>query len=161
MKINIIAAVSDNGVIGKNGALPWHIPEDMKRFRELTTGNTVVMGRKTFESLGSKALPDRVNYVLTSAIDAFFMRMYISKVTYCKTFNVLLREIKLENKNAWIIGGENIYKEFMPHAQRMYITRVHQTIENGDAFFPEIDLNIWHLEHVEKHDGFDFEVYSK
>lgn len=162
MEINIIAAVSDNNVIGKDGKLPWHIPEDLKRFKKLTLGHTVVMGRKTFESLGSKPLSDRVNCVISETLnDVVCLGMQFFAFVYDNIQQFLDEQKEIDDEVVWIIGGSNIYREFMPHAQRMYITRVHQTIEDGDAFFPEIDLNVWHLEHFEKHNGFDFEVYSK
>ena len=125
--VNIIAAISNNGVIGKDNKLPWHLPADLKHFKELTTGHTVVMGRKTFESIG-KPLPSRTNVVLTR--DRSFKH---DGVLVTHDFSAI-HKIKGE---VFIIGGSAIYELFINEADRLYITRIHATI-HGDTHFPYI-----------------------
>lgn len=123
--ISIIAAVSLNNCIGVNNSIPWKIKEDMQLFKKLTTNNTIIMGRKTFESIG-KPLPNRKNIVITS-----------SKIDGIETYNSLKES--LNNKdNIFLIGGSKIYLEGMKYANKMYITLVNKVVE-GDTFFPFID----------------------
>ena len=127
----MIAAVAKNGVIGQGGALPWHLPEDMKHFRALTTGHAVIMGRKTFESIG-RPLPKRRNIVITRARDRL--------ITGCEVANDLLSAVALaESDDAcpFIIGGAAIYREAMHLATRLYLTEVDRDVE-GDVYFPAV-----------------------
>ena len=128
--VSIIAAVSENGVIGVDNKLPWYIPEDLKRFKKLTKGNTVIMGRKTYESIG-KPLPDRVNIVVSRNKDLV--------IPGCLVVNSVTQAIrKADNdKDVFIIGGGEIYNSGIIHAKRIYLTKVHQEVE-GDTKFPEI-----------------------
>lgn len=137
-KISIIAAVSDNMVIGKCNKLPWHISADLKRFKALTTGSAVVMGKRTFESLPNGPLPNRKNIVVTSMLsdgvcDGFYESESIEEAL----------ELCEKEENVFIIGGGSVYKQTISIADVMHITWVHADI-SGDAFFPEIDFNIWH-----------------
>lgn len=125
--VNIIAAISNNGVIGKDNKLPWHLPADLKHFKELTTGHTVVMGRKTFESIG-KPLPSRTNIVLTR--DRSFRHDGILVTHDFSTIHKIKGEV-------FIIGGSDIYELFINEADRLYITRIHAVI-HGDTHFPYI-----------------------
>ena len=138
--INIIAAVSKNGVIGSNGKIPWNIPEDMKFFKKMTTGNVVIMGRKTFESIG-KALPERFNIVVSSSKESFqgavSSKSFKQAVTLAKTY------AKENNCEIFIIGGETIYRQGLEYADRLYITRVDGNFD-GDACFP-------HFENLKEH----------
>ena len=133
--ITIIAAVSDNGVIGIENQLPWKLPADFKHFKETTLHSTVIMGRKTFESIG-KPLPDRINIVITRDTHKFF--------TGCITVHSLEAAIAKAdtNKNIFIIGGEEIYKQSMDISDELNLTVVHGTFE-GDAHFPKVDLRKW------------------
>ncbi len=147
MIVSLIAAVSDNGVIGKDNALPWRIPEDLKRFKALTTGHTIVMGRLTFESIG-KALPRRRNIVLTSnpswsGEDADRAHSLSDAVAMASVAN----ETEL-----FIIGGERVYRDALERADRVYLTRVSGDFE-GDAFFPEFDLSQFDEVEKEEHAG--------
>ena len=128
MKLCIIAALSQNRVIGRNGTLPWHIPEDLQRFKLQTLGNTVVMGRKTFESLGSP-LPQRRNIVISS-----------HPLSTAETFPTLQAALAvLQNEDTiFVIGGERLFHEALPIADELRLTLVHATVE-GDAFFPEYE----------------------
>ncbi len=137
-KISIIAAVADNYAIGKNNKLLWHLPADMKHFKDMTTGHAVVMGKRTFESLPNGSLPNRKNIVLTSILEGNFDKYYEA---------VSLRDaIELcENEDeVYIIGGATIFKQALeyPGVDTMYITWVHEEFE-ADAFFPQFDKDEW------------------
>lgn len=122
--INIIAAVSLNNCIGVNNSIPWKIKEDMQLFKKLTTNNTIIMGRKTFESIG-KPLPNRKNIVISS-----------SKIENIETYKSLEESLNNDG-NIFLIGGSKIYQEGMKYANKMYITLVNKVVE-GDTFFPFI-----------------------
>ena len=133
--LTLIAAVADNGVIGRDGDLPWRLPEDLKRFRRLTTGNTVLMGRKTWVSLG-RPLPDRANWVLTR--DAAF-----TAPEGVRVFRDLAAALAAPPQGELlVIGGAELYRQALPQAGRLELTRVHATVP-GDTFFPEIDAAQW------------------
>lgn len=135
--VSIIVAIARNGVIGDKNALLWHIKEDMRFFRTTTSGHAVIMGRKTFESLGSKPLPKRTNIVITRS-DRNFDGAF--------TAHSLQEAIAMVEDNAeiFIIGGAQIYAEALSCVDRMYITRVDRDYE-GDTSFPEIDFSQWKL----------------
>ena len=141
--ISIIVAVSDDWGIGKDNQLLWNISEDLKRFKRLTTGNTVIMGKKTWESLPRRPLPGRTNIVLTDdpeeiidgSITAYSIEDALSK---CK-----------KGEEIFVIGGGSVYRQFMPVADRLYITHIHKKAP-ADIYFPEIDLKIWEV--AEKED---------
>lgn len=132
MKINIIAAVARGNVIGKDNKLPWHIPGELKRFKEITMGHPIVMGRKTFESIG-RPLPGRENVVLTRNKDykQEGVTIYNSPIPLCYHFNDTDEEL-------FIIGGEDIYKMFLLMADKLYLTQIDEYYE-GDVFFPEVE----------------------
>ncbi|MBR2436631.1 MAG: dihydrofolate reductase [Alistipes sp.] len=142
--VSIIVAIAQNGTIGDKNSLLWHIKEDMRFFRTTTSGHAVVMGRKTFESLGSRPLPKRTNIVITRADRAFEGAL---------TAHSLEEAIRLAegDEEIFIIGGAQIYREALRVADRMYITRVMHDYE-GDTSFPDIDLSEWELVAEEKHD---------
>lgn len=121
-----MAALSENHVIGIDGHLPWHLPNDLKRFKQLTIGEHVVMGRKTFDSIG-KALPRRHNIVLTH--DPHFVAPGVEVVH--QVDEILHRDYE----RVFVIGGEEIFRAFLPHSTKLYLTWVHVTLK-GDAFFP-------------------------
>ena len=133
-RISIIAAIArENRAIGKNNKLLWHIPEDMKHFRELTSGHTVIMGQKTFGSIG-RALPNRTNIVLTD--DENFLP---EGVAVCHSIEESLEKAQeVEREEIFIIGGGMVYKQFLPLAKRLYLTLVDGHFE-GDVFFPEYE----------------------
>lgn len=130
--ISVIAAASNNGVIGKGGKIPWYLPKDLRRFKELTTGHKVIMGRKTFESIG-KLLPNRENIILTRNKDY--------KVDGARVFNSVkaLMDILPCDEEVFVIGGEEVYRYFLPFAKRIYLTLVDEKVD-GDTFFPPFDL---------------------
>ena len=127
MKLIIIAAVAENGCIGKSGKIPWHFPEDFKHFKRVTTGHTIVMGRKTFESIGSKPLPGRKNIVLSSALSTSLYQ----GIGTIKNF----KDVLDLDGDVYICGGSNLYKEALPIANEMIITHIPGKYE-GDTFFP-------------------------
>lgn len=134
--ITIIAAISENNALGKDNQLLWHLPDDFKRFKKVTSGHHVIMGRKTFESLGKKALPRRTNIVITR------QKSYnASCIVLADSFKKAL-QISQTDSNPYILGGGTIYKEAINIADRLDITIVHHTFE-ADTFFPDIDLKIW------------------
>ena len=142
MKTSIIVSVSENWVIGKNNKLLWNLSDDLKRFKELTTGNPVIMGQKTFESLPKGALPNRTNIVLTdnddfTAPDIIISHSIIDSLAQAKFSNGT-------NCEVFIIGGGMIYKQFLEFADCIYLTTVHTTIE-GDTTFPKLDTKQWKL----------------
>ena len=136
MTITLIVAVADTGVIGRNNTLPWHLPEDLKRFKRLTMGKPVVMGRKTFESIG-KPLPGRQNIVLTR--EPNYRR---EGVTVVHDLAAVLHAAG-DAAEIMIIGGSDVFRLFLPHASRVHLTRVHGDIE-GDVMWPALD-DTWSL----------------
>ena len=139
--ISIIVAVSEDWGIGKDNELLWHISEDLKRFKRLTFGNTVIMGKKTWESLPRKPLAGRKNIVLTDDPQEI-----IDGSVTAYSINDALDKCE-KKEEIFIIGGGSIYRQFMPIADRLYITHVHKKAP-ADIYFPEIDLSIWEI--VEK-----------
>lgn len=153
--ISIIVAISEDYGIGKDNKLLWHIPEDLKRFKKLTMGQCIIMGKRTWESLPRKPLPGRKNIVLTDvpgesidcSITAYSVEDALGKCN--------------ETEEIFIIGGGSVYRQFMPLADRLYITHVHKKTE-ADTYFPEISNTEWEVIDKEEHiDGSDeFPSYS-
>lgn len=171
MIISIIAGIGKNNELGKGNRLLWDLPRDMKHFRETTKGHTVIMGRKTFESIG-RPLPHRRNIVITR--DNTYMKDGIEVVN---SLDEALRLASLEQGKGFeenqeevevfIVGGAEIYKQAIEKADRLYITRVHGEFD-ADTYFPIIDLNIWReikKEHFDKDSennfSMDFIIYKK
>lgn len=138
LMISIIVAVSEDMGIGRNNDLLWHIPEDLKRFRKLTYGKSIIMGKKTWESLPRKPLPGRKNIVITDNRDDCFE----SSVTAYSIADALSKCSK--DDEVFVIGGGSIYRQFMPFADRLYITHVHKKAE-ADIYFPAIDPSVWEV----------------
>ena len=135
--ITLIVAVADNGVIGRDNTLPWHLPEDLKRFKRLTLGKPIVMGRRTFESIG-KPLPGRQNIVVTR--DPNYQREGVSVV---HGTDDALRAAG-GAPEIMVIGGAELFRTFLPQARRVHLTRVHGNIE-GDVTWPALDHREWQL----------------
>ena len=133
--ITIIAAIAENNALGKDNQLIWHLPADLKRFKKVTLNHAVIMGRKTYESLG-KPLPNRTNIIITRNGDF--------KAEGCVVVNSLQQAIEAskEDQNPYILGGAEIYKQAIEIADKLDLTFVHHPFE-ADAFFPEIDKTIW------------------
>jgi dihydrofolate reductase len=141
--VSLIVAVADNGVIGRDNALPWHLPEDLKRFKRITMGKPIVMGRKTFESIG-KPLPGRQNIVVTR--DANYRR---EGVTVVHSVDAALAAAGMAEE-VMVIGGADLFRLFMPRAGRVHLTRVHGDIA-GDVHWPPLDAVRWHRTAAEEH----------
>jgi dihydrofolate reductase len=151
--ISLIAAVSENGVIGVDNKLPWYIPDDLKRFKELTSGNVVIMGRKTYESIG-KPLPNRINIVVS--------RNKELNIPGCLVVNSMTQAIQKAgtDKDIFVIGGGEVYRKSIKFADRIYLTKVHQEVE-GDTTFPEIDTGFgWSEISKEEKEGFSYITYE-
>lgn len=133
-KFSIIVAMSENYVIGLNNSLPWHLSDDLKRFKEITTGHQIVMGRKTYESIG-RPLPNRDNFVLTRNAN-----LQIDGINVIKSLN----DIPSSDKKTFIIGGGEIYAQLINSCDELLVTKIHCEID-GDAYFPIIDLSVWSL----------------
>ena len=136
-----IVATDLNGCIGNNGEIPWHLPADLKRFKELTSGGVVVMGRKTFESLDCKPLPNRVNMVITNDLP-FMVKHERSNVIFYSSIDVAIKEAKYEAselglKEVWIIGGQSIYEQTIPYIDRIELTRINDKYV-GDTYYPYV-----------------------
>lgn len=158
--IIMIAAVAQNNALGKNNDLLWHLPNDFKRFKAITTGHHIIMGRKTFESF-PKPLPNRTHVIITRQKDY--------KATGCIVVSSLEEALSVcpSNEDVFIIGGGEIYNLALPMADKLDLTKVHHTFE-ADAYFPEIDPKQWKLiisEHHskdEKHEyDYSFESYER
>lgn len=140
MDISMIAAIGKNNELGKGNDLIWHFREDMKFFKETTTGNTVIMGRKTFESL-PHALPNRRNIVITGNKD------YVAEGA--ETADSVEAAIELsKNDKVFIIGGGRIYGEFLPFAKKLYLTEIDAECDNADVYFPQFDKNDYTAEQL-------------
>lgn len=142
--LTLIAAASENNALGKDNDLVWHLPDDFKRFKDLTSGHYIIMGRKTFESF-PKPLPNRTHVIIT--------RQNNYEVPQgCIVVNSLKKAIEIcpEDKEVFIIGGGEIYKQSIDLAEKIELTRVHTTIE-ADTFFPEIDEKVWEVVQKEYH----------
>lgn len=136
MSISMIWAMGNNGVIGKDNGMPWRLPKDMAFFKEQTTGHTVIMGRKTWESFNGKPLPNRKNVILTRKEQTFDGADVIHSVE---------EGIEMAKEQAlFVIGGATVYKAFMPYADRLIVTKINETFD-GDTFMDEVDLEHWEL----------------
>ncbi|KKR70081.1 MAG: Dihydrofolate reductase [Candidatus Nomurabacteria bacterium GW2011_GWB1_40_7] len=155
--ISIISAIGKNNEIGKKNELLWNLPVDMKHFRETTSGHTVIMGQKTFESIG-RPLPKRRNIVLTQ--DNNFRPEGVEIVHSPEELEKLLKETSSPNEENFIIGGGMIYKLFIEKADKLYITQVDVSFPDADTYFPEIDKNIWVKAKNEKYSKDDLNKYD-
>ena len=155
--ISLIAAVAKNYCIGNGNKLPWHIPEDLQHFKEITSKKTVLMGRKTFESIVQylgKPLPNRTSIVVTRNTN-------YSVPDGVVIYNNIKDAIKQYNdEEIFVIGGAGIYNQTINLADKLYITWVDKEVD-GDAFFPKIEDKMWKEQKREKHDGFSFVEYTK
>ncbi len=155
--LSLIVAISKNNCIGKDNKLPWNIPEDLKHFKEITKGKTVMMGRKTFESiLGylGKPLPGRKNIVITRNADY----KAPESVEIFSNWEEAVK--KYANEDVFVIGGASLYAQTVNSADTLYITHVDKEVD-GDTFFPPIDSKKWKVISEKKHKGFRFTIYTK
>ncbi len=173
--MNIIVAIDEQNAIGKGGDLLCHLPADLKHFKSLTTGHTVVMGSRTYMSLPRRPLPNRRNIVLTRQDANLFEGAEV-----VRTVEDILRLENLNNQRSqnnqsdlknpntpiaidnevFIIGGGQVYVQLLPYADKLYITRIHHTFADADTFFPAIDLTRWHLDGSETFPADDKNLYA-
>lgn len=161
--LSLIVAISDNNVIGINNSLPWRLPADLQYFKQKTTGHHIIMGRKTFESIGGgRPLPNRVSVIVSR-------NAALALPEGCLLANSVEQAIQLSQSDSetFIIGGGELYATALPLVQRMYITRVHTQVE-GDAFFPKFSATEWTLVSEEKNNAdekntipYSFLVYKR
>ena len=152
MKISLIVAAATNNVIGRDGRLPWHLAEDLRRFKRLTTGKPIIMGRDTYESIG-KPLPDRRNIVVSSREDL--------EIDGCEVVATPDDALKLTAgaEEVMVIGGGKIFEQMLPKADRIYMTRVN-VLPDGDTFFPEISTEEWQIVDQENFPADDARQYG-
>jgi len=160
-QISIIVAIADNHAIGKDNQLLWHLSEDLKRFKQLTTHHTIIMGKKTFESLPKRPLPNRRSIVITDVPNE-----KIEGCVMAYSIEDAVNQCDPDQEN-FIIGGGSIYSQFMPIADKLYLTKVHKDFE-ADIFYPEIDFSEWEI--IEKQEnlfdekcelGYSYLVYKR
>jgi dihydrofolate reductase len=177
--ISLIVAVSENLAIGRKGQMPWHISQDMKYFKKITSGGIIIMGRKTWESLGCKALPDRRNIIVSRNLKIEDLckenipdNCHINNnscvgIEVAKSLDEAINAAA-EAKEIFIIGGGEIYKQAINIANRIYLTKVYTTVDDAETFFPVIDEGIWKEiscsdRFTDEKSGYDFEfkIYEK
>ena len=151
--MKIIVAIAENNAIGKAGDLLCYLPNDLKHFKEITSGATVVMGKKTFFSLPRRPLPNRRNIVLTR--DASFQHEGVDIAHSIEELQTILAN----DEKVFIIGGGEVYKQFMPLAKQLYITHIHHIWDDADTFFPAIDTQLWQLTEEEYHEADEKHLY--
>lgn len=157
MNISLIVAASANNAIGKNNQLLWHLPQDLKFFKNTTWAMPVIMGRKTFESVGGKPLPGRLNIILSTQKNQSSDTASLAFAADKEEALAIAR--KTGAKEVFIAGGAQIYALFFPLATRLYMTRVHATFE-ADTFFPEIDVAVWEIGQEKEFTTDDKHAYS-
>ena len=160
--LSIIVAKAKNNIIGKNNELVWHLPEDLKHFKELTTGHTIIMGRKTYESLG-KPLPNRKHIIFSQNPD---FKVHEENVQVVHSL-LEIQDLIEGKEEAFVIGGAMIYNFLIPYVKKMYVTEIKQEFD-GDAFFPIIDSEEWKetsrttgIKNEENNLDYDFVTYEK
>lgn len=136
-RLSILAAMATNRVIGRNNALPWHLSADLKRFKSLTMGQIIIMGRKTYESIG-RPLPGRINIIVSRQSDFSVP----GAIVIGSIEEALMACLPYQDKEIFVIGGAELYQQTLARCQRLYLTEVQKDFE-GDAFFPEFDRNEW------------------
>ena len=165
MKISAIVATDLNGCIGKGNALPWHLPADLRFFKQTTVGHHILMGRKCFESIGSKPLPSRTNIVISRSMTTQQSEQLYILDNLQQAFNL---GHAAHESEFFICGGAEIYSMAMPFTTRIYYTQIHTVVSDGDVFFPKINPDEWvlvsekHCEKDEKNEfDYTFKVYDR
>lgn len=159
MKLAIVVAVAENGVIGNDGSVPWHYPADLEHFKQTTIGHPVIMGRRTYESIVERLgepLPERLNVVLSrSELDLPEGSVQAASVE--AAIDIAAAE---GTDVAYVVGGADVYEQFLPRADRLVWTEVHDTVE-GDTHFPDVDWERWTEVDREDHEAISFVVYER
>ncbi|MCH2113603.1 MAG: dihydrofolate reductase [Pirellulales bacterium] len=164
MSLSIIVAFAENGVIGRDGALPWHLSADLQRFKRLTMGHTIIMGRRTWESIG-RPLPGRTSMVISRQAHS---RPEQDKVLWASSLDAALADPRCAREaEAFVIGGAMLYEEALPIADRLYVTRVRAQVP-GETYFPEVVWNMWQLVEEQTYPpdarndySYSFQVYQR
>lgn len=152
--ISLVVAMSVNRVIGLDNRLPWRIPEELQHFKQVTMGKPIIMGRKTFDSIGRRLLPGRKSIILTRDLD-------LIGEGYTVVHSVLdALNAAGDVPEVMVVGGAGVYKEFMPIANRIYLSVIKQKYA-GDAYFPEFDHDVWHLVSEQDHPEFTVYIYEQ
>src|SRR5690606_16143819 len=151
--IAIVVVIDEKNGIGKNGGLLCHLPNDLKHFKKITTGHTIIMGRKTYESLPNGSLPDRINIVVTSGdVNNFPGCIVVRSIEEALS-------VSKSHEKVFIIGGGELYRTTFHLADTLYLTRIHNTFNDADTFFPNIDFKDWELIEEERHMADDKHSY--
>ncbi len=152
MKISLVVAVAENGVIGRGNTLPWHLPADLKFFKRVTLGHPILMGRTTYQAIG-RPLPGRLNLVLS--------RQPSLRIEGCTVVGDVEAAIAASGaaEELMVIGGAEVYRETMDRAERIYLTRVHAAIE-GDTFFPPLEPALWKQIAAQRHEADERHAYA-
>lgn len=163
VEVVLVAAVAANGVIGRDGEMPWHLPADLRHFKRTTTGHPVVMGRRTYESIAARIggpLPDRYSVVLSSqSLDL------PAGATVARSVEEAMRRAesaaeRMDVETVYVVGGATVYEQFLPRADRLVLTELHEAHE-GDTAFPAYDDEVWVEVDRERHEAFDFVTYER
>lgn len=154
----IIVAISQNNVIGVNGGIPWHSKEDFRHFKQTTMGSPLIMGRKTYESIG-KPLPGRLNVVVSRTTEYEGEKENLIGFHSLRGAFEHCRQMGYEK--VFVIGGGEIYNEVFNDVDKLIVSRMKLTVDNGDTFFPEIKEDDWNLDEVKHYDEFDVHYYSR
>lgn len=160
--IGLVVVIDENNGIGRDGGLLCHLPNDLKHFKQITTGHTIIMGRRTYESLPKGALPNRINIVITSAVaDNFPGCIVVHSVDEALS-------VSENHEKKFIIGGGELYRSTLHLIDKLYLTCVHYTFEDADTFFPDINFDEWLLIEEERHEAdekhdyeYSFKTYVK
>ncbi len=152
--LSLIVAIDENNAIGINGDMLCHLPNDLRHFKNTTSGHTVIMGKRTLFSLPKYPLPNRRNIVLTKEEG-----QKIKDIEYAHTIEDVLKMVEGEEE-AFIMGGGMVYEQFMPIADKLYITHIHHTFSAADTYFPAIDTDQWQLVSCERHDADERHAYA-
>lgn len=154
MSITIIAALDENRIVGNKNKMPWHISEDFKHFKRTTLNHPVIMGRKTYESVGGKPLPGRPHVIVSRTMPES------DQIDVTRSLEEAINQAQTYNKNIFICGGVEIYKQSIPLSDHMILSHIEGTHE-GDAYFPEFDENEWHITKKDVRDGFTIVYYER
>jgi dihydrofolate reductase len=154
MIISIIAALGKNNEIGQGNRMLCHLPDDLKRFKEITSGHAVIMGRKSFDSLPHGALPNRKNIVVSRNKD-----LKIESATVCSSLDYALMKV-MDEEEVFIIGGGRIYQQVLTFADKLYLTKIYADFPSADVFFPEINFREWREVEREMHPADEKHLYS-
>ena len=152
--MTIIAALTRKGVIGRDNDMPWHISEESKQFKKLTLGGTLIMGRKTFESIDSRPLPRRKHIIVSRSMPDS------AGIDVCRTLDEAGDKAREYGREIFCAGGAEIYRQFLPQAKRLYMSYVKQDF-SGDTYFPHFDLNEWRVVKEEDQEAFVFVEYER